>query len=205
MSDLTEQFIMHFGEMGSRWGINRTVGQMYALLFVSPEPLCADEMVERLGISRSNVSMGLKELDSWQLLKRSSVHGDRREFFSTPGDVWEIFRRLAEQRHQREIAPTLSMLRTALLESDATPEDAHLRERMREMHDLIELLTGWFREVQKLDRGTLERLLKLGSGVVKLLEMKERITGGAPPPKQRIEPTLSSGPRTLREVTKHGN
>lgn len=204
MSTLTEQFIHHFGEMGSRWGINRTVGQMYALLVASPQPLCADDMVERLGISRSNVSMGLKELDSWQLLRRIHVPGDRREFFSTPEDVWEIFRRLAEQRHQREIAPTLSMLRTALLETEQAPEDVYLRGRIREMHDLIELLTGWFREVERLDRATLERLLKLGSGVVKLLEMKERLTGSQPA-RPRIEPSLAPRAITPIQGDDHGS
>lgn len=175
MNSLREQFIQHFGEMGSRWGINRTVGQVYALLVASPEPLCADDIVEALQISRSNVSMSIKELDNWQLLNRRSLPGDRREFFTTPADVWEIFRRLADQRLQREVMPTLSMLRDALLQEPADAQDAHLRERMQEMHDLIDLLSGWFREVERLDRRTLERLLKLGSGVVRLLEMTDRL------------------------------
>lgn len=175
MSSLREQFIQHFGEMGSRWGINRTVGQVYALLVASPEPLCADDIVEALQISRSNVSMSIKELDNWQLLNRRSLPGDRREFFTTPADVWEIFRRLADQRLQREVMPTLSMLRDALMQEPADAQDAHLRERMQEMHDLIDLLSGWFREVERLDRRTLERLLKLGSGVVRLLEMTDRL------------------------------
>lgn len=193
MTELTDRFIQHFGEMGSRWGINRTVGQMYALLVASPEALNADDIAEALQCSRSNVSMALKELDGWQLLARRYIPGDRREYFSAHGDAWEIFRRLADQRHQREIAPTLSLLREALMTPSTDPADAHLRARMREMHDLIDLLTGWFREVQKLDRSTLERLLQLGSGVVKLLEMTEKLGGGSkakPKPLPRIEPVL---------------
>lgn len=191
LSSLREQFIQHFGEMGSRWGINRTVGQVYALLVASPAPLCADDIVEALQISRSNVSMSIKELDNWQLLNRRSVPGDRREFFTTPPDVWEIFRRLADQRMQREVMPTLSMLRDALMQEPTNPEEAHLRERMQEMHDLIDLLSGWFREVERLDRRTLERLLKLGSGVVRLLEMTDRLrhpTAKTPP-----APSLEDG------------
>lgn len=200
MTELTQRFVLHFGEMGSRWGINRTVGQIYAYLVASPQPRCAEEIAETLQCSRSNVSMGLKELDGWQLLKRTHHPGDRRDFFSAHGDAWEIFRKLAEQRMAREIAPTLSMLREALLEPD-TPEDAYLRHRMRDMHDLIERLTGWFADVQKLERGTLERLLSLGSGVVKLLERTGRF---APePPKPRIEPTLGPLAR-IHEETPHG-
>lgn len=187
MTELTQRLVMHFGEMGSRWGINRTVGQMYAYLVASPTACCAEEIADALQVSRSNVSMGLKELDSWQLLKRSHVPGDRREFYSAHGDAWEIFKRLAEQRIAREIAPTLSMLREALLEP-AKEQDVYLRRRMRDMHDLIERLTGWFADVQRLERGTLERLLSLGSGVVKLLEHSGRFATA--PAKPRIEPSL---------------
>lgn len=193
MTELTQRFVLHFGEMGSRWGINRTVGQMYAYLVASPQPRCAEEIADAIQVSRSNVSMGLKELDSWKLLKRSHQPGDRRDFFSAHGDAWEIFRHLAEQRIAREIAPTLSMLREALLEP-GQPEDQHLRHRMRDMHDLIERLTRWFADVQRLERGTLERLLSLGSGVVKLLEHTGRFAPA--PPKPRRAPTLGPTPRT---------
>lgn len=188
MTELTQRFVLHFGEMGSRWGINRTVGQMYAYLVASPSPRCAEEIAAALQVSRSNVSMGLKELDSWQLLKRNHVPGDRREFFTAHGDAWDIFKRLAEQRLAREIAPTLSMLREALMEP-AAEDDVYLRRRMRDMHDLIERLTGWFADVQRLERGTLDRLLTLGSGVVKLLEHTGRFST-TPTAKPRLEPAL---------------
>lgn len=175
MTPLTERFVLHFGEMGSRWGINRTVSQIYALLFLAKAPLNADDIAEELAFSRSNVSMGLKELQSWRLVKLSHRSGDRREYFSTPGDVWEIFRTLAEERKRREIDPTLSLLRDALVEKVGNDADRHAQERMRAMHELIELASTWFGNVQNLERGTVERLMKLGSGVVKLLEAKDKL------------------------------
>lgn len=178
---LAQEFVLHFGEMGSRWGINRTVGQIYALLFISPHPLNADDMAELLGFSRSNVSMGLKELESWQLVRLQHVPGDRREYFSAPEDVWAIFRTLAEQRRKREVDPTLTMLRTALLEAPRDETEKYAQKRMREMHDLIELLTDWFSDVQKMEQATLVKLMKMGAKVQKLLEMKDNwlvVSGG---------------------------
>ncbi|WP_290867934.1 GbsR/MarR family transcriptional regulator [Aquabacterium sp.] len=170
MSPLVQRFVSHFGEMGSRWGINRTVGQIYALIFVSPRPLNADEIAESLSFSRSNVSMGLKELQAWRLVKLLHQPGDRREYFEAPSDAWEIFRTLAEERRRREVEPTLSMLRGALLEHPSSEEDRVAQERMRGMHELIEMLTHWFDEVQHLDPKTLSQLMTLGSKVGKLLE-----------------------------------
>ncbi len=174
---LSRQFIAHFGEMGNRWGINRTVGQMYALLFISERPLNADEMADTLGFSRSNVSMGLKELQSWRLVKLRHMPGDRREYFEAPADVWEIFRALAEERRRREIEPTLSMLRTALLEQPATDSERHAQARMQAMHDLIDRLMTWFDDVQKLAPETAMQLMGMGSTVTKVLEFKDRMTG----------------------------
>lgn len=176
---LTQSFVLHFGEMGSRWGINRTVGQIYALLFVSENPLNADDLTEKLLISRSNVSMSLKELQSWRLVKLCHVPGDRRDHFTAPDDVWQIFKTLAEERQRREVEPTLSMLRDALLESPDSAEERHAQARMRQMHDLIERLTDWMAEVRKLPPDTLVKLMSLGAGVVRLLELKNRLTGRA--------------------------
>src|ERR1041384_5234383 len=107
MSPLVRQFVAHFGEMGSRWGINRTVGQIYALIFIAQRALNADEIADALEFSRSNVSMGLKELQSWRLVRLKHLPGDRREYFEAPQDVWEIFRVLAEERRRRQGEPTL--------------------------------------------------------------------------------------------------
>lgn len=175
LSPLVRSFVAHFGEMGSRWGINRTVGQIYALIFVSPAPLNADEIAEKLEFSRSNVSMGLKELQAWRLVMLRHLPGDRREYFEAPADAWEIFRTLAEERRRREIEPTLSMLRNALLEEPASEEDRVALERMRGMHDLIELMTSWFDDVQRMDQATLAKLMKMGAKVQRLLEFSDKV------------------------------
>ena len=175
LPELTRQFVSHFGEMGSRWGINRTVGQIYALIFLSPRPINADEIAEGLSFSRSNVSMGLKELQSWRLVHMRHQPGDRREYFEAPPDVWEIFRTLAEERRRREIEPTQSMLRSALLQETHSDDEKYAQERMREMYELIEKVTDWFEEVRKLSPDTLTRLMDLGEKVQKLLEFKDKV------------------------------
>jgi DNA-binding transcriptional regulator GbsR (MarR family) len=172
---LTQAFVLHFGEMGSRWGINRTVGQIYALLFISSEPLNAEDIVERLGVSRSNVSMGLKELQAWSLVRLQHKPGDRRDYFSTPDDIWQIVRTLVEERKKREIDPTLSLLREVLMQEPASPEERHAQARMREMHDLFELLTGWYEDVRHVDTERLVQLLTLGAKVQKVLDVKARL------------------------------
>jgi DNA-binding transcriptional regulator GbsR (MarR family) len=174
---LSRQFVSHFGEMGSRWGINRTVGQMYALLFISQRALNADEIAEALEFSRSNVSMGLKELQSWRLVRMRHLPGDRREYFEAPTDVWEIFRVLAEERRRREIEPTLSVLRMALLEQPGNEAERHAQQRMREMYALIDRLMTWFDDVQKLAPETAMQLMGMGTAVTRVLELKDRVTG----------------------------
>jgi DNA-binding transcriptional regulator GbsR (MarR family) len=174
---LSREFVAHFGEMGSRWGINRTVGQIYALLFISQRALNADEIGETLEFSRSNVSMGLKELQSWRLVRLRHQPGDRREYFEAPSDVWEIFRVLAEERRRREIEPTLSMLRGALMQEPATEAERHAQERMRQMHDLIDRLVTWFDDVQKLAPETALQLMGMGATVTRVLEWKDRVGG----------------------------
>jgi DNA-binding transcriptional regulator GbsR (MarR family) len=170
MSPYVQRFVMHIGEMGSRWGLNRTLGQMCGLLYVVPNPLNADEIADTLNISRSNVSMGLKELKAWRLVQPASVPGDRREYWTTPKDVWAIFRVLAEERRRREIDPTLSMLRESLMADPASADDRYAQARLREMHDLIEMLNNWIDDMNGLPPKTLIRLLKLGRKVQKLLE-----------------------------------
>ena len=170
------RFIMHFGEMGSRWGINRTVGQMYALLYLAEKPLCADEIAGALGFSRSNVSMGLKELDGMRLIRMVHLPGDRREHFAAPDDIWDIVRTLVEERRKREIEPTLSILRDLLLEADPQVKaQGHARARMQEMYDLLSLLTDWYNEVRDIEVKRLVMLLKTGRKVFKLLELGDKV------------------------------
>ncbi|MET3131516.1 DNA-binding transcriptional regulator GbsR (MarR family) [Oxalobacteraceae bacterium GrIS 1.11] len=175
LSPLAQKFILHFGEMGSRWGINRTVGQMYALLYVQAKPLNADEIAEYLSFSRSNVSMGLKELQSWRLVKLLHLPGDRREYFEPPKDIWDIFKALLEERRRREVEPTLSMLRDALLEMPSGEADRVAQQRLREMYDLIEMASAWFDDVQRLSPETLSSLMKMGSTVKKLLDVGDSV------------------------------
>lgn len=158
---LQQEFILHFGEMGSRWGINRTVGQIYALLFLSEDPLCADDIVTRLGVSRSNVSMSLKELQSWNLVRLRHKPEDRRDFFTTPEDMWEIVRTLVAERKKREIDPTLTKLRE--LELDAAGEtESYAVRRMAELRELIETMTAFYDEMDRLETDKLVALLRTG-------------------------------------------
>ena len=174
MSPLVQQFVLHFGEMGSRWGINRTVGQIYAVLFVATKALHADDLVEALGLSRGSVSMGLKELQSWNLVRMHHVPGDRREYFDTPEDVWAIMRTLVEERKKREIDPTLTTLRDLLMATPHTDDDKHAQARMAAMHDQIELLTRWYADIQRLETERLVQLLSLGSRIAKALDFKDK-------------------------------
>ncbi|MEM9223983.1 MAG: GbsR/MarR family transcriptional regulator [Pseudomonadota bacterium] len=165
LSPLQEEFVHHFGEMGSRWGINRTVGQIYALLFLSEEPLNAETIAETLTFSRSNVSMGLKELQAWNLVRIKRYAGDRREYFTTPEDLWEIVRTLVEERKRREIDPTLSRLRSLQMSEHTGPGDAYAGARIAELTALIELTTGWYDDVKGLDTDRLVLLLTLGAKI----------------------------------------
>ncbi|WP_020209274.1 GbsR/MarR family transcriptional regulator [Gilvimarinus chinensis] len=169
MSPLIESFVRHFGEMGSRWGINRTVGQMYAYIVLSDEPVNADELACELQVSRSNVSMGLKELQSWNLVRLMHVPGDRKDYFTAPEDVWKIAMTLINERRKREIDPTLTVMRDLLMENPRSKSDQYAQQRIEDMYQLIEMLTQWSREIQKLSPKQISRMLKLGAGVSKLL------------------------------------
>src|SRR5437870_10691539 len=117
LSSVQQKFILHWGEMGARWGINRTVAQIHALLYLSPKPLHAEEIAETLGVARSNVSTSLKELQGWGIVRVAHVMGDRRDHFESMKDVWEMFRVVLDERKRREIDPTLNMLRACIAEA----------------------------------------------------------------------------------------
>lgn len=165
---LQQEFILHFGEMGRRWGINRTVGQIYALLFLSKTPLNAEQITDALGISRSNTSMGLKELQSWNLVRLKHIQGDRRDYFTTPDDMWEIVRILVAERKKREIDPTLTKLRE--LEMQGPAGDDYAEARISELRELIELMTGFYDDMEKLETERLVKLMTLGSKVAGLID-----------------------------------
>ena len=170
LTPVMQRYIVHWGEMGSRWGVNRSVAQIQALLYLSPQPLHADEIAETLGIARSNVSMGLKELLSWELVQVTHTLGDRRDFFLAPHDPWEVVRIIVEARKRREIDPTLSLLRecaTALQKDTETP--AEVRERMVAQLEFFETLTGWYDSIKGLPRNTLLKMMRLGQKIAKVI------------------------------------
>ena len=171
--DLTpamERYILHWGEMGTQWGVNRSVSQVHALLYLSEEPLSAEEISETLGMARSNVSTSLKELISWNIISRTHVLGDRRDHFEAKTDLWELLMAIVEGRKAREIDPTLSMLRQCAMEGKddkATP--AHVQERIERMLEFMETLTVWYEQVSKIPKPTLVKLMKMGNRITKFV------------------------------------
>ena len=175
LSTLEQEFVLHFGEMGSRWGINRTVGRIYALLFLSEDPLNAEDITDKLGVSRSNVSMGLKELQAWGLVRLKHLPDDRRDHFATPDDLWEIVRTLVAERKKREIDPTLTKLRELEMQARSGDAEPHAQAKIRELRELIELLTGWYDDMNRLETDRLVQLLALGSKLQSLIGKAEKI------------------------------
>ncbi|MEO9946660.1 MAG: MarR family transcriptional regulator [Paraglaciecola sp.] len=175
MTPMIETFVMHFGEMGSRWGFNRTVGQIYALLVITKDPVSANQIAEALSISRGNVSMGIKELQSWQLIQLHHKAGDRKDYYQTNGSIWDMANKVFEERRKREMDPTLSLLRDILLDTAANENELYAQEKLQEVHDLLEGVTKWSSELQRLSPEKLDTLMKLGSGVGKVLDIKEKL------------------------------
>src|SRR5438552_16105558 len=142
LKPIQQKFILHWGEMGTRWGINRTVAQIHALLYLSPKPMHAEEIAETLGVARSNVSTSLKELQSWGIVRLAHVMGDRRDHFESMKDVWEMFRVIMDERKKRETDPTLHLLRELTISTEKRSEaDPYVRERLSDMRSFFELMT----------------------------------------------------------------
>ena len=166
-----EKYILHWGEMGTRWGVNRTVAQVHALLYLSPKPLAADEIVKLLSVARSNVSTSIKELQSYNLVKTVHLLGDRRDHFEAHGDLWQMFTNIIEERKKREIDPTLSMLRACILEAEnETDIDPITVERISNMHQFVDTLTTWYSKVITLKKDTLIKLMNMGSKIAKFIK-----------------------------------
>jgi DNA-binding transcriptional regulator GbsR (MarR family) len=175
LSPVAQKFILHWGEMGTRWGINRTVAQVHALLFLSPVPVPADEISTTLAVARSNVSTCLRELQGWGIVRVVHVLGDRRDHFESIKDVWEIFRIVSEERKRREIDPTLRVLAECVAEAKAHPHgegDAYMRERLDSMLEFLTIMTGLFDEVLRMPVSALKGVGKLRGKVVTLLGKK---------------------------------
>jgi DNA-binding transcriptional regulator GbsR (MarR family) len=171
LNQTTQKFILHWGEMGSRWGINRTVAQIHALLYISPEPLTAEEISDALEIARSTVSTGLRELQAWGIVKIIHVLGDRRDYFEIIGDVWEMFRVVLSERKRRELDPALEVLRETISELDENSNDAVTKEKMYEMLDLFETATDLFEQIQSLPTETLVKLVKKSDAISKFINL----------------------------------
>ena len=169
LNPTTEKFVLHWGEMGTQWGVNRTVSQIHALLYIMGRPMNADEIVETLGVARSNVSNSIKELQSWQLVHTVHILGDRRDHFATSDDVWALFRIIVAERQRREIEPTVRFLQGLIDSPEFTQENEAVRQRIRQTHDFVSTLTSWANEMLKLSTSTLAKVLKLGASIQKLL------------------------------------
>jgi DNA-binding transcriptional regulator GbsR (MarR family) len=169
LSPTLSRFVLHWGEMGTRWGVNRTVSQIHALLYITGRPMHAEEIADTLKVARSNVSNSIRELQSWSLVKLVHVAGDRRDHFETSKQVWELFRTIVKERQRREIAPTMEVLRELLADPAIAKDPAEAKRRMQETLELLDTLTLWSDEMLRLDTQTLTKVLKLGAKIKKLL------------------------------------
>jgi DNA-binding transcriptional regulator GbsR (MarR family) len=169
LTDVARKFVLHWGEMGSAWGVNRTVSQIHALLFFHGRPLHAEEISETLGVARSNVSNSLKELVSWKLIRTTQILGDRRDYFETSSDVWELFRTVVRERKEREFDPTTRMLAELVAQPGFANETPDAQDRVRETLRLMQALGSWSDEMLRLSPATLEKVLRLGASVQKFV------------------------------------
>jgi DNA-binding transcriptional regulator GbsR (MarR family) len=170
LTPVMQRYVVHWGEMGSRWGLNRSVAQVHALLYLSSDPLHADEIAETLGIARSNVSVGLKELLSWNLVQVTQTLGDRRDFFVAQRDPWEVVRVIVEGRKRRELDPTVQFLKecSAELASDRdTP--SYAKQQIAGQLEFMETLMGWYDSIKGLPRKTLLKMMRLGQRIAKVI------------------------------------
>ena len=170
LSSSQQEFILHWGEMGTRWGVNRMVAQIHALLYLSPQPVHSEEIANTLAVARSNVSTSLKELQNWGLIRVTHVMGDRRDHFESLKDVWEMYRVLLEERKRRELNPTLEMLHELMDELEkGGDEEAYTRDRIKDITRFLEGVLSWFEEVRSLPKETILKLMKLGMKIQKVL------------------------------------
>ena len=168
LSAVQQKFILHWGEMGTRWGVNRTVAQTHALLYISPRPLNADDIVEMLGVARSNVSTSLKELQGWGIVKLTHVLGDKRDHFESMSDVWEMFRIVLDERKKREVDPTMRLLHECIVEADKDKAaDEFTQKRLRELYKFFETTTAWYEQVRRWPTAAMFKLMKTGDKVLK--------------------------------------
>jgi DNA-binding transcriptional regulator GbsR (MarR family) len=170
LTPVQQKFILHWGEMGTRWGINRTVAQIHALLYISPKPLTAEDIAETLEVARSNVSNSLKEFQSWGIVKMVHVMGDKRDHFESMKDVWDMFRVVLDERKKREIDPSIRLLRECIEEAEQGRDtDPFTETQLRKLHEFFETTTTWYTQVRNWPTGALVKFLRLGDKVLKAL------------------------------------
>ncbi|HWX94583.1 MAG TPA: MarR family transcriptional regulator [Terriglobales bacterium] len=178
LTPIEQRFVLHWGEMGTRWGINRTVAQVHALLFLSPKALHAEEIASTLAVARSNVSTSLRELQGWGIVRVAHVLGDRRDHFESVKDVWEIFRIVAEERKRREIDPTLRVLQECVADlKKADGGSAYTRERLTEMLEFLTITSGMFEEVVHMPTDALKGMARLRGKLKSLLGSGKKTAG----------------------------
>jgi DNA-binding transcriptional regulator GbsR (MarR family) len=174
LTSVQRQYILHWGEMGTRWGINRTVAQIHALLYLSPKPLSAEEIAQTLNVARSNVSTSIRELESWGLVRPVHVLGERREHYESMKDVWEMFRVIVDQRKRREVDPTAQLLRRCLTELEKEDSrDTYTRDRLRDMIDFFDAATTAYEEIVQISPHALRGILKMRGNIRKLLRPRQ--------------------------------
>lgn len=170
LTSTTRDFILHWGEMGDRWGVNRTVAQIHALLYLSESPLDAESIAATLSVARSNVSNSLKELQGWGIVRVVHVMGDRRDYFESLKDVWEMFQIILDERKKRETDPTLAVLRDLVDRAKKErPKENYTHERLTEMLSFFETMTNWYMQIRRLPTGAVIKFVKMGDRVRKLL------------------------------------
>src|SRR5215471_5191027 len=172
MPPAVQEFVLRWGDMGNQWGVNRSVAQIQALLYLSERPLTAEDIAEQLGLARSNVSNSIRELIAWKLVRRVPVLGDRRDHYEAEADLWQILLRIAQGRKEREIDPAVAAIHKALQAADADPTISKVaRFRLHEMQAFLTTMDSWFGQMLTVPPSTLMRLIKLGSRVVNLLSL----------------------------------
>jgi DNA-binding transcriptional regulator GbsR (MarR family) len=170
LTSIQQKFILHWGEMGTRWGVNRTVAQVHALLYISFKPLNADDIVDTLDVARSNVSTSIKELQGWGIVKLVHVLGDKRDHFESMKDVWDMFRVVMDERKKREFDPTMRMLHECLVEAEkGKATDAYTQERLRELYRFFETTSALYGQVRDWPTAAMLKFMKAGDKVLKAL------------------------------------
>src|SRR5712692_3737532 len=170
-----ERFVLHWGDMGNQWGVNRSVSQIQAVLYLSDRPLTAEEIADRLGMARSNVSNSIRELLAWNLIRRVPIKGDRRDHYEAETDIWEVAARIAVGRKEREIDPAMAALSSCVAQAEQDPRvDPVARARLQAMLEFMQAMNGWYSQMLSVPRSKLALLVRLGARIVHLLPSGRR-------------------------------